>query len=171
MTGYLGGISGSSLWLSVVFSLWAGEARVPYFIICIPGCIDLEGQFGGGRKKGNCGDWSPCVEGSLFGDHSWGDLCRPELGDASTHFENLFQRPITACPCWFLLPHGVLCNQEAGSFQLSLSYMREWRSKQSVTLDVVWPWVEFPSEQLSVSQHHICYQMWSQESVVFLYIF
>lgn len=112
---------------------------MPYFIICIPGCIDLEGQFWGGRKKGNCGDWSPCVEGSLFGDHSWGDLCRPELGDASTHFENLFQRPITACPCWFLLPHGVLCNQEAGSFQLSLSYMREWRSKQSVTLDVVWP--------------------------------
>lgn len=57
---------------------------MPYFIICIPGCIDLEGQFWGGRKEAreaNSGDRSPCVEGSLgttagvtFADQSW-EMC------------------------------------------------------------------------------------------------
>lgn len=47
---------------------------MPYFIICIPDCINIEGQFEGGRKEGregNSGDWSSSVEGSSFADQSW----------------------------------------------------------------------------------------------------
>lgn len=77
-----------------------------HFMFSIPVCIDLQGQFWGGREEGgegSFGDWSQCgVERALFGNHNWGDLCKLELGDAATHFEDFFQRPTTVCPSKFV---------------------------------------------------------------------
>lgn len=74
-----------------------------HFIFSVPVCINLQGQFWGGReegREGNFGGWSPCeVERSLFEGHQWGDLCNLELGDIPTDFGDLFQRPPTVCPC------------------------------------------------------------------------
>lgn len=56
VTGHLGVFRSPPYDFQLFFSLWVGEACVPYFIICIPGCIDLEGQFGGGRKEGREGN-------------------------------------------------------------------------------------------------------------------